>query len=218
MAQAQALLGRSKPAAATPTTIYTSTGLKTMLVTLTCCNTDAAVADTIAVWIVPSGGSAGDTNAVVKNLVVAFGDTYIFSAPVVLASGDFIVVQSANGDVAFAASGMTDVPASQALLARNQTPAGVPTSIYTSPALTKSMVVTLICCNVDAAADDSVTVWFIPSGGAAVDANAVLKNLVIDFGDPYVMNAPFVLEAGDSIAVLSANGDVTYTVSGMTIS
>ena len=103
------------------------------------------------------------------------------------------------------------------LLGRSKPAAATPTTLYTSPALTQSLLVTLIACNVNAQQDDSCDVWIVPSGGAAADDNSAIRHLVIDFGDPYMMNAPVILEIGDFIVVRSANGNVTFTASGMLI-
>jgi hypothetical protein len=104
-----------------------------------------------------------------------------------------------------------------ALLGRANPVAATPATLFTSPALTKTQVYTLIICNTSLG-DDSVNVWYVPFGGAAGDSNAIIKNMVVDFGDPYVLNAPEILEAGDFIVVQSANGNVTFTASGIEIS
>ena len=89
-------------------------------------------------------------------------------------------------------------------------------TLYTSPALTKTMLTSLIICNTSTG-DDSARVWIVPSGGAAADSNQIIDDMVVDFGDPYMMNSVPVLEAGDFIVVQSANGNLTFTASGLQI-
>lgn len=104
-----------------------------------------------------------------------------------------------------------------AFLGRSKPAAATPTTLYTSPVATQTLLVTLIACNVDTNNDDNINVWVVPSGGTAQDNNAIIQNLVLDFGDPYMMNAPLILEAGDFIVVESADGNTTFSASGMTI-
>lgn len=107
MAQTQAFLGRSSPAAATPTTLYTSpVSTKTMVTSLYVCNTSTTTADTIRIFLVPSGGSAGVTNAIYYDMVVPVGNPFLANAVPLLETGDFISVYSLNGTTTFTASGL----------------------------------------------------------------------------------------------------------------
>lgn len=107
MAQTQVFLGRANPAAATPGTLYTSPAVtKTMVTSLYICNT-SGVSDTVRIWLVPSGGAAGNSNAVYFDMVIPAGNPFLANAVPLLEAGDFIVVQSANGTCTFTASGLT---------------------------------------------------------------------------------------------------------------
>lgn len=107
MANIHVLMGRSKPAAATPTTLYTSpVSTKTQWYSLSVCNSGNSD-DSITVWLVPSGGAAADNNMIIgKTMVVDFGDPYGYNIPQIIEPGDFIVVQSTNGNCTFTASGL----------------------------------------------------------------------------------------------------------------
>lgn len=103
------------------------------------------------------------------------------------------------------------------LLGRDKPAAATPVTLYTAPVATQALLVTLIACDTNAGQDDSIDVWIVPSGGAAADNNSIIRHLTIDFGDPYMMNAPVILETGDFIVVQSSGGNVTFTASGMLI-
>lgn len=102
------------------------------------------------------------------------------------------------------------------LLGRANPAAATPTTLYTAPALTKTQVYSLIICNTSSG-DDSVSVWLVPSGGALANSNAIISGMPIGTLDPYAMNVPMILEAGDFIRVQSTNGTCTFTASGLEI-
>lgn len=76
------------------TTQYTSpvnTNTKTIVDKFTATNYSGAVA-TLSIYVVPSGGAAGNSNIIVQNYTIPAGQTYIFPEMVgqYLAPGDFI--------------------------------------------------------------------------------------------------------------------------------
>lgn len=92
MALAQAQLGT------TVTTIYTSSGDSATTV-IFFCNT-SATAETIDVYAVPSGGTAGVTNQIIDTLTINSGDTYIMNIEkLVLSNGDSIEASATTGSV-----------------------------------------------------------------------------------------------------------------------
>ena len=98
--------------------------------------------------------------------------------------------------------------------------AATPVTLYTSPAATVSMVALLTACTTTkspSAQDDSIRVWVIPSGQSAADQYLVICDMVVDATDPYVLNAPIVLNAGDFIQVQSANGTIAFNGSCLQI-
>ena len=77
----------------TATTIYTSTNDSATTV-IFFCNTTGSDA-TVSAYAVPSGGTAGATNQIIKDLTIAGGDTYIMNAEkLVLGNNDTIQAES----------------------------------------------------------------------------------------------------------------------------
>jgi hypothetical protein len=73
----------------TSTTLYTSTN-NTAITVIFFCNTTGSDA-TLSVNVVQSGGSAGATNQIIKDLTIPGGDTYIMNAEkMVLGNADTI--------------------------------------------------------------------------------------------------------------------------------
>lgn len=84
-------LVQSKYAENSQTTQYTATGLRTIIDKFTVSNNSGSLA-TIAVNVVPSGGTAGATNLITPAVGIASGTVYSASEMVgrVLNPGDFI--------------------------------------------------------------------------------------------------------------------------------
>lgn len=81
----------AKNAEASQTTQYTAAGVTTIIDKFTATNYDTT-ARTLSVNLVTSGGSAGNSNLIVKTKTLQGGETYTFPEIVgqVLNSGDFI--------------------------------------------------------------------------------------------------------------------------------
>lgn len=77
------------------TTQYTSTNCKTIVDGALITNTTAG-AETVAMWLVPSGGAAADANLVADDVSVPAGGTYLCPelAGRRLDAGDFLVMQA----------------------------------------------------------------------------------------------------------------------------
>jgi len=101
---ASGLKGTSRPSANTDTTLYTVSGSATV-VNISACNTNASTADPIEIYIVPSGGTKGETHAIEKDVSLA-AKAVIERTGIVLGIGDFIVVNSGNGTTSFNVWGM----------------------------------------------------------------------------------------------------------------
>lgn len=100
-------LVQSKQAEAAQTTQYTATNCKAIIDKFTATNTTGANV-TIAVNVVTSGGSVGDSNLVVDDRAIAPGETYTFPELVgqVLEPGAFIsTIASAAASLTIRASG-----------------------------------------------------------------------------------------------------------------
>lgn len=87
---------------------------------------------------------------------------------------------------------------------------------YTAPAGTKAIISAVFCCNT-AATDTTLRFFRVASGGAAAVGNALYYDLPIRANDTFLINGVPVLEAGDFLVCRSANGAVTFTVSGLEI-
>lgn len=71
------------------TTILTASG-NVATTTMIFCNTTAAAA-TLTIYIVPSAGSPGDSNTIIKSLSIIAYDTYVFdTSKLILANGDTV--------------------------------------------------------------------------------------------------------------------------------
>lgn len=108
------------------------------------------------------------------------------------------------------------MPTTQVFLGRANPGAATPGTLYTAPASTKAMVTSLYICNTGAS-PDSIRVWVVPSGGAAANSNAIYFDMPIPVGNTFLANAVPLLETGDFIVVQSANGNCTFTASGIEI-
>lgn len=214
-------LGRSNPGAASNTTLYTAPASTTsMLQNLHICNTSTTTDDKVRVFVVPSGGSAGITNAVIYDLTIPVGNPFQMDTMLALNTGDFVSVYSLNGTSTFTLSGIEVTGSSnQTFKSFGRSSPGVAsnTTLYTAPANTTSLLQALLICNTSNA-DDKVRVFVVPNGGAAGVSNAIVFDLVINFGNPFAMNTIPTLNAGDFLVVYSLNGSSTFTASGLELS
>jgi hypothetical protein len=76
----------------TPTAVYTvPTGQEFAVTTMFFCNYSASDVTLSSLNLVPSGGTASDTNRIIKDLLVPAGETLTFdSEKIILGSQDFI--------------------------------------------------------------------------------------------------------------------------------
>jgi hypothetical protein len=69
------------------TAVLTSSG-NNAITSMVFCNTTAGSV-TLTVYLVPSGGSAGDSTTIVKSLTIVANDTYVFdTSKFILSNGD----------------------------------------------------------------------------------------------------------------------------------
>ena len=81
------------------TTVYTSDG-ETGITTLLICNHHASTDAVVDVFVVPSGGTAGNANQILKSLTIVASDTFVMDMEkLVLADGDTIIIKSDVADV-----------------------------------------------------------------------------------------------------------------------
>ena len=101
---ASGLKGTSKPGANTDTTLYTVSG-SACVVNISACNTHGSNSDDVEIYVVPSGQSKGLQHAIEVDTTLA-AKAVVERTGIVMGVGDFIVVNSANGNVAFNVWGM----------------------------------------------------------------------------------------------------------------
>jgi len=96
---ASGLKGTSKPGANTDTTLYTVSG-SACVVNISACNTHGSNSDDVEIYVVPSGQSKGLQHAIEVDTTLA-AKGVVERTGIVMGVGDFIVVNSTNGTVAF---------------------------------------------------------------------------------------------------------------------
>lgn len=94
-------------AATSPTTEYTVPALTTTRLTEIWMKNNAAATRILQIWIVNSGGSAGDDNELLLE-TLAPDDYFIIPLNTWLDTGDFIVVDCDGADVAVRISGIEE--------------------------------------------------------------------------------------------------------------
>ena len=99
------LLGQALPAAATWVTIYTCPAGEIAVMRVIVSNR-AGAATNFSVQAVKSGGTPGGEHEIGSEVPIE-ANTPASSIGFVLSGGDFVRVRSANGDVAFTATGET---------------------------------------------------------------------------------------------------------------
>ena len=104
-------------------------------------------------------------------------------------------------------------------------PAAAAATIYTAPANTPTnpapgataIVKTMVICNTTAAAVP-LTLYLVPSGGAAAAANALYSALSVAANSTVVQDLEQYMEEGDFLAALAGTAaSLTVTISGVTI-
>ena len=81
------------------TNIYVSAG-ENGITTLIICNHHASTDAIVDVWVVPSGGTAGPANQILKSMTIVAADTFVMDMEkLMLDDGDTLVVQSDQANV-----------------------------------------------------------------------------------------------------------------------
>lgn len=82
-----------------PTNVYTSVG-ESGITTLIICNHHASTDAVVDVWVVPSGGTAGPANQILKSMTIVAADTFVMDMEkLMLDNSDTIVIQSDQANV-----------------------------------------------------------------------------------------------------------------------
>lgn len=104
MATTYKVLGQSAPAAATPTTLYSPSGVSAIVSTINVVNVNSA-SDTIRISVRPGGASQNASHYIVYELTLAGYSTFTYTAGITLATTDVVTVYSTNGHSSFSAFG-----------------------------------------------------------------------------------------------------------------
>lgn len=81
------------------TTVYTSEG-ESGITTLLICNHHASTDAVVDVYVVPSAGTAGNANQILKSLTIVASDTFVMDMEkLVLSDGDTVVIKADVADV-----------------------------------------------------------------------------------------------------------------------
>lgn len=81
------------------TTILTVTSGQRWNVYLTFANYHATTSETLTVYVVPSGSSAGNSTTFLKSWVIAAGRTLVIDEPLHLVAGDSIIAVGSTGSL-----------------------------------------------------------------------------------------------------------------------
>ena len=103
MAVSYKVLGQSRPASATATTLYTvptGTGNYAVISTLNVVNTTNA-SDTIRVAVRPAGAALADKHYIIYGVGVSAYQSQAYTIGITMASTDVLTVYSDNGNVSF---------------------------------------------------------------------------------------------------------------------
>jgi hypothetical protein len=101
-------------------------------------------------------------------------------------------------------------------LAQSQPAANTDTTVYTVPALTKTLVYSMVVANI-ANGSSTFRIHIVPSGGSVGVDNAIYRNVNVPGKDTFVANISILIEAGGFIVVRSSDGNCTFTISGLEI-
>lgn len=82
------------------------------------------------------------------------------------------------------------------------------TDILTVPAATEYASVAILFCNYGTA-DETLTVYAIPSGGTASNTTTIMKNFILPAGNTYLFDTKLLMGAADKVTVIGAVGGLT---------
>lgn len=104
------ILGQESPAATSNTTLYTAAANTRAACSSLCVANTNATAQSIRVFIVLSGSSAAQTNALYYDTPIPANDTLTSTVGITLGSGDSIVVYASATNVVFHLFGAEQTP------------------------------------------------------------------------------------------------------------
>lgn len=95
------------------------------------------------------------------------------------------------------------------------------TTLATVPAGQTWASVAILLCNFDTsgtAADEAITIYFVPSGGSVGNQTTVAVNLPIATGETFIFDSKMILSSGATVVLVGSVGSkVSATMSYMSI-
>ena len=108
------------------------------------------------------------------------------------------------------------MPQTHKNLGQSRPAAATNTTLYTAPAVTTTIVSSILVANIGADAD-LMRIFAVPSGGVTGVGNAIYYDVELQNRDTALITAALTLDTGDFVVVYSRDGDLTFTVSGLEI-
>jgi hypothetical protein len=160
--------------------------------------------------VLAGGGGGGPVDA--EYVVMALNGTLTNERRLVAGQGITITDGGANGDVTIALEEMATYKNLFSVLLT-----GSNATLYTSPALTTTVVKSIWIANTDSAAV-TVTLYRVESGGSAADNRALMKTVSVEANSSYQVTDEMVLEAGQTLEGFAGTANkVTVSGSGVQI-
>jgi hypothetical protein len=103
------------------------------------------------------------------------------------------------------------------VLGQSNPTANILTSLYTVPAATQTTVSSITVCNL-ANSSTTFSVSIAPGGAADTLSQYVYYNLPLDQNDTFIATVGFTLATTDVVRVLSASGNVSFSLFGVQVS
>lgn len=90
------------------------------------------------------------------------------------------------------------------------------TDLYTVPAVTNTVVSSIVVCNRSASAD-SFRVSVATGGGVTANADYIYYDIAIGGNDTFIATVGITLEASDVVRCYSVNGNLSFSIYGSEI-
>lgn len=88
------------------------------------------------------------------------------------------------------------------------------TTVYTVPTLTRTIVKDIDICNTSSVSALTVTVYLVPSGGAAGTSNTLVPGITIAPNAMFQWSGSQIINAGDFIQATGSAAGLTINISG----
>lgn len=95
--------------------------------------------------------------------------------------------------------------------------AATPTTLYTVPALTSTVVSSIYICNTSATAADTYSVSVRVAGAGTTAKQSLFSNCPIDASDTFVATSGLSLATTDVVTCYSTNGTTVFNLFGVEV-